>query len=111
MLDWIRDVRFTNFMGVLLYWVPVALCLVHASRQVAADVRHDISKRGTNYYTPTVTVGTLLGWVFLCLTPAVNIVVAVFKACPDLLGSFFAWLGRVFDHPIISPRPVKDVDK
>ena len=111
MLDWIKDFRFNGLLGILLYWVPLALCLIHASREVAATLRVDIANRGKKPYYPEVTVGVLLGWVFLCFVPAINVVVAIFKACPDLLGSFFAWLGRVFDHPIISPRPVKDVDK
>jgi Ca2+/H+ antiporter len=114
MIDWIKDVAAwwtTGLLGMLLYWLPLAFCLVGYTLRCWQDVRHDLQKRQEAeekqklaYYQPSITVGTILGRAVVSVVPVANITAGVFDLAPRLFGDFFNWLGRVFDFPLVGKR-------
>jgi len=125
MIDWImalaRDTAtFNSLFGIILYWVPVSLCLVGYTIRTGANVRADRKKRkdvekvvadnpttdgyeANRYYNPTDTIGSLVGRAIVTVTPIANLWAALFDVAPFLFGNFFVWIAKVLDQPLV-PR-------
>lgn len=106
-MNWIRDIATwwtTGLLGMALYWLPLAFCLVGYTMKCWSDYRHDLAKRAERFYSPTITVGTIIGRAFLSVTPVANIFAGVFDVAPKVFGDFLSWIGRVFDKPLVKPR-------
>jgi hypothetical protein len=97
------------------YAAPTMLCAFGYIRRSYNDIQRDKrdlaksldqeTKGGSSYYQPTITVGTLIGRAIVTMIPAVNFLVAVFDHGPELFGSFFRTIGKMFDRPLIAdPR-------
>lgn len=97
------------------YAAPTMLCAFGYIRRSYNDIQRDKrdlesaleqrTKGGTGHYSPTITVGTLMGRALVTVCPAVNFLSAVFDHGPELFGSFFRTIGKVFDRPLIAdPR-------
>lgn len=110
MIDWILTFEFNSLLGLLLYWLPAAFCATAYTSRTWRNYRKDVADRAAadsdarGYYSPTDTVGVLLGRAFVTVTPGVNLCAGVFDAAPDVFSDFFAWLGRVFDIPLVPRR-------
>lgn len=99
-INWIKSYEFTTLLALYTYWTPLVICLaVYACRFVRA-YREDVKKSAETYYSPILTVGAILGHLFLAVTPAVNLFALVF----DCAGSVFRWFGRVLDIPLVRKR-------
>lgn len=93
----------TTFAGVLLYWVPMVVCVIGYSFKLNDVLKEEFAKRdkalaGEGYYTPSLTVGKLLFYGFLCIIPVVNLWLAVVEFLPKYIGRFF----KIFDIPLVS---------
>lgn len=98
----------TTLWGFLLYWLPLAVCTVGYIARTYNNYQKDlvaraawIDDRTNKYYTPTDTVGTLIGRGIVSLVPVANLLAAVFDVAPRLLGNFFKMLGDIFDQPLV----------
>lgn len=98
------------------YAAPALLCTFGYIRRSYNEVQRDKrelemvlagqrSGSGAGYYAPTITVGTLMGRAIVTMCPGVNFLSAVFDHGPELFGSFFKMIGKVFDRPLVAdPR-------
>lgn len=94
----------TGWLGLLLYWLPLAVCLIGYVVRTWRNYQKDIESRASDsIYHPTDTIGTLIGRGVLTILPVGNLLAATFDVAPMLLGRFFSWIGRVFDQPLV-PR-------
>ena len=105
MIDWILDFRFNTPLAVLLYWLPLAICVVGYTLRTARDYRKDSADRDSEkYYFPTLTLGTIIGRAIVSLIPVANLWAASFDVGYDMLRGFFSWIGRLFDQPLVPKR-------
>lgn len=107
MIDWIMQFEFTGWMGLALYWLPASLCAYGYTVRTWLNYQKDVAKRDEvepSYYVPTDTIGTLLGRALVTICPVANLWSATFDVAPRLFSSFFKWLGRVFDTPLVPRR-------
>jgi hypothetical protein len=100
MIDWIKNYQFNGTLALYTYWVPLAVCLIVYAFRFVSAYREDVKKSSEPYYSPTLTIGAILGHILLAVTPAVNLFAMVF----DCTASVFRWLGRVLDVPLVRKR-------
>lgn len=108
MVEWIRDILdwwTTGVLGLLLYWLPVAFCGVGYTVICWEEYRDDLKRRDDDkYFTPTITVGSIVGRAVITAIPVANLCAAIFHVAPRLFGNFIDWLGRVLSIPLVKPR-------
>lgn len=98
----------TGWLGLLLYWLPLAVCLIGYVVRTWRNYQKDIKARAADsIYTPTDTIGTLIGRALVSVVPVANLWASVFDLGPKIFGRFFKWIGNVFDQPLV-PRIKKD---
>lgn len=110
MMEYVREFSFTNWMGGLLYWLPLSFCVYGYTIRTWLNYQKDVTERekailkGNNgFYCPTDTIGTLIGRAIVTITPVANLWAASFDLAPRIFASMFNWLGKVFDMPLV-PR-------
>lgn len=98
----------TTLLGFFLYWLPLIVCTVGYIARTYKHYQADLVARAAwvenpkeKYYTPTDTVGTLIGRGIVSIIPVANLIAAVFDVAPSLLGNFFKMLGQIFDQPLV----------
>lgn len=106
---WIKSamdfVSFTNWMGVMLYWVPMSVCAYGYTVRTWINYQKDVEAReSAKTYYPTDTIGTLIGRALATIVPVCNLWAASFDVAPKMFSSFFAWVGRVFNTPLVPKR-------
>lgn len=111
MFDYLMQQRFNGFLAIWLYWLPLALCAFGYTLRTGRNYRKDVQTRddtanaAAKYYTPTDTIGTLIGRAVVTVLPIANTWAAAFDIGPMLFGKLFNWLGRVFDQPLVPKKP------
>ncbi|KAA0888707.1 hypothetical protein [Oryzomonas rubra] len=109
MIYYITNFKFNSFIGILLFWVPLAFCAVGYTIRTAKDYMEDKTDRakaeseGTSY-SPTVTVGTLIGRGIVSVVPIANIWAALFDVAPELFSKTFLVIGKLFNIPLVPKR-------
>jgi len=107
-VNWIRDFQFNSFLGILLYWVPLSFCWVGYTIRTAQNYMKDKSEREKEkYYSPTDTIGTLIGRGIASIVPVVNLWAALFDVAPHIFRKAFQWVETVFNQPLV-PKKRKD---
>lgn len=103
MFDYIKSFEFTSTMALMVYWIPLVICaLVYFFRTILI-YKSDLKKCKEKYYEPKLTIGLIVWFFVLTVTPCVNLLALVF----DCASSVFKWLGRVLDVPLV---PKRDID-
>lgn len=106
MVGWIVNFNFLSLAGVLWYWVPLAICLLGYALRTWRNYRIDVDNRQScpsrfRVYTPTDTVGNLLGRVIKSVVPILNILAVITDVGPELGRRYFKWLHRVLTQPVV----------
>lgn len=103
--------QFTNYVGLFLYWVPLSLCIFVYTIRTWQNYQKDLVKRteaekarGNGYYSPTDTVGALIGRALVSVLPVANLWAALFDVAPILFRHLFRFIGKVFDQPLVPKR-------
>lgn len=108
MMDYIRNFEWNGWLGICLYWLPLAFCVYGYSVETWIDFRKDIRMRAAaidpGYYQPGLTVGTLISHVIMTVVPIVNLFAAIFDLAPDVFGRFISLVEKVFDQPLVPRR-------
>lgn len=132
MIDQILNFEWTGLMGLLLYWLPLAVCAVGYIVRTWRNVQKDIAQRaayeawrvanpepdpimdrdawskwscGRVYpYSPTDTVGTLIGRGLASVIPVCNLLCAACDILPKALNGFFKTIGALFDQPLVPKK-------
>lgn len=94
----------TGMMGILLYWMPLALCALGYLMHTHRRYRECIAAREADKHFDSDTIGTLIGRFLMTVLPVFNLFAAVFNVGPEVFGRFFAIIGRVFDRPLVAKR-------
>jgi hypothetical protein len=109
-LPFLKDTAtFNSWIGIISYWVPVAICLVGYTVRTFVNCGKEYRERmsyaaGDLYrYEPTETVGLILGRMITCFIPIANLGVAVFDFGATYLEMFVKFLDRAFNQPLV-PR-------
>ena len=69
----IKSFDMTSTLGLLMYWLPLALCIVGYSFKTWKEYQSEILDREkTDYYLPTLKIGTIVGRVILSFVPFAN---------------------------------------
>ncbi len=109
MIDWILNFKFNTLLAIFLYWIPLVFCLYGYTVRTWVNYQKDKADREVEkYYSPTDTIGSLLGRVFITLLPIGNICAALFDLSTEVFGRFFKHLERVFSQPLVPKK--KPVD-
>jgi hypothetical protein len=102
--------EWNSWIALLLYWLPMAMCAygytVRSILKVKRDLewRRDAEAEGKKFYYPTITVGSLIGYAMMTVTPIANLFAAIFDVSPKLFKAFFNWCGRVLDMPLVPAK-------
>ena len=113
MIDYILNFQFNSLLGILLYWVPASFCAVFYTIRTWSNYQADMETRekdrehrrnpenSRSYYSPTDTLGTLVGRALVSIIPIANIWAAVFDLSPRVFRKFFEWIGKLLDQPLV----------
>lgn len=93
-------------VSALAYWVPLSFCALGYTLRTWAHFRSDQRRRVDHgdAYSPTDTIGTLVGRAIVSVLPLANLWAAAFDLAPDFFAGFFKTLGRVLDQPLVPRR-------
>lgn len=107
--QWIITYPFTSFMGVLTYWLPLAIMAVTVIHDLIDEIRSDIIK-ATKYadnhsaqFNPKVTIGYIVWLCIITVTPFLNIGYAIFWGLGVVWSRISTILHTVFSFSIIRP--------
>lgn len=92
------------------YVLPAVICMAGYVLDTQREVERDVVRRAkarqdgnsSAYYSPSVTVGHVLGRLFKTLCPVVNVFPAIAYTF-ELTAHVTGWLGRTFDRPLVKP--------
>lgn len=105
MLNYVMSFKFNSLLGILLYWAPLAFCAVGYTTRTARNYMDDKQMREkVQYYTPTDTIGTLIGRALVSVIPIANLWAALFDVAPELFSKAFSWISRVFNIPLVPAK-------
>jgi hypothetical protein len=105
MIDWVMRQWANVWIALGLYWLPVAICAVGYVIRTWRNYRKDRKARDTEkFYSPTDTVGTLIGRGIVSVVPIANLCAAAFDLAPEMLGRFIERIGRIFNQPLVPRR-------
>lgn len=112
-MNWIIEniSAWNSWMVLLLYWVPLALCVCGYSVDFVRLYRQDLAARAGLLYVPKLTVGWVLSAVAVALLPVINLGFAAFDVAPRVFGGFFDWMGKVFNTPLVPKRKKSSGDQ
>lgn len=117
MIEWIikfseATMTFNSFFGIILYWVPLTLCVFGYTLRTARNIQVDRAARAQcerqqlNFYTPTDKLGDLIGRAVVSIVPLANLWAGLFDVSPVLFRRFFHWVGMAFNTPLVPKRPI-----
>jgi hypothetical protein len=113
-VNWIIEhlPAWNSWIALVTNWLPGALCAYGYLLRSIYKIRQDKAKRQeaesgeklNAYYLPGITVGSLVGYFVLTITPIANLFAAIFDVAPGLFRRFFDWCARVLDVPLVPKR-------
>lgn len=107
MIDWTIESLIwwtSGWLGLLVYWVPVAFCLFGYLIKSWGDYRRDVLASEKQHYTPRLRVGTIIGRAIISVIPIANLFAGIFDVAPRLFGEFIQKIEKVFSIPLVKPR-------
>jgi hypothetical protein len=105
MIDYVMNFEWNGWLGILLFWMPGALCAYGYTVRTWVNYRKDLDNREKEkFYHPTDTIGTLLGRSIMTILPVGNLFAAAFDVGPEVFRRFFEWIGKVFDQPLVPQK-------
>jgi hypothetical protein len=98
-------------MVLLLYWVPLALCVCGYSVDFVRLYRQDLAARAGFLYVPKLTVGWVLSAVAVALLPVINLSFVACDVAPRVFRGFSDWMGKVLNIPLVPKRKKNSGDQ
>ena len=108
-LELLKILSINNVIAIYTYWIPLVVCLVVYLFRFLELYRTDLEESKKEYYYPKLTVGYILGHIFLAIAPIINLFALVFDCLGSIFGylrSLFFFLEKIFDIPLV-PKPSK----
>ena len=121
-ITWVLENWLTGWMGLFLYWLPLSLCVVGYTIRTFENFHKDIEARerylnylnakkneepfvnANSYYTPTDTIGTLIGRALVSLMPVANLWAGIFDVSPRMFSRLISLVEKTFNIPLV-PEP------
>lgn len=101
----IYNYEINKSLAMLLYWIPLAVCsfgyLIRTFKNYLKDKNRRDGNDDNTYYTPTETLGDLIGRGLISIIPIANILAAIFDVMPEILSKLFHWIGEKFNKPLV----------
>lgn len=98
MIEYVKSFEFTSMLALYVYWVPLFICAVVYFFRTIKLYKSDLTKRQeSRFYIPTLTVGLIVWFILLTITPCANLFALVF----DCASSVFTWFRKVLDIPLV----------
>ena len=109
MIDWVINFQLNSLIGVLLYWVPLSICVYGYTARTLVNYLLDVKVReeDTEHYSPTDTVGSLIGRGLVSILPIANLWAASFDVAPEVFRTAWKWIEDAFDIPLV-PKSKKE---
>ena len=116
MINWIVDfsietATFNSIFGICLYWMPFLLCVTGYTVRTVRNFQRDRkaraekeSDRSASYYSPTDTIGDLIGRALISVLPIGNLWAALFDVSPMVFEKLFLWISEAFNQPLVPRR-------
>ena len=117
MIEWIvgfsvATFTFNSIFGFALYWIPLLACFVGYTLRTIKNYKKDVKERDEGYitqysntpsqiYSPTDSVGDILGRIFVSIMPIANFMCMIADIAPAFFGKFFDWLQKTFSQPLV----------
>jgi amino acid permease len=93
------------YFGLVLYWLPFLICLFGYSHKTFVNYQKDLKDRNeAKYYSPTDTVGAVIGRLIVSICPVINLWCAMFDVSPKLLANFITHLEIIFNTPLVPKK-------
>lgn len=85
----------TGVMGIILYWLPLATCAVVYMVKGYKKYQDQLVLRsnGEWFQEHDFTLGHILGGIFLCVCPVINLIAFLRECAWDVLR----WIGNKFE--------------
>lgn len=121
----------TGWMGMLLYWLPLSICVVGYTLRTAENYQKDLIERDkyrksskirkemgsdelndyirknkdeySSYYSPTDKIGTIIGRALVSIIPVANLWAGMFDVAPRLFHRLIERIEKIFDTPLVPP--------
>lgn len=94
-----------GFWTILLYWIPVLICLVGYLFEFVRDYKADVIASTETRYDPKLTVGSLLGRLVVSIIPLCNLGLAIFKHAGKIIKNVIQAFADWLDIPFVRHRP------
>lgn len=119
----------TGWMGMLLYWLPLSICVVGYTLRTAENYQKDLIERDkyrksskirkemgsdelndyvrknkdeySSYYSPTDKIGTIIGRALVSIIPVANLWAGMFDVAPRLFHRLIERIEKIFDTPLV----------
>ena len=96
--------EFTSFLALFVYWIPLLVCLTVYLFRAIGKYKQDLKNCTEKYYTPTLTIGWVVGRLLGSIIPVVNLSCMTF----DCLASLFKWIDQFLDIPFVRKQPAPE---
>ncbi len=126
MIDALLGYWANPWFALFLYWLPLSICMVGytlrtfenyhkdvtarreylAAKEALSRMSDDERSRKTNFlhYSPTDTIGTLIGRALVTIVPIANMWAAIFDVSPRLFCRVIEHIEAIFNQPLV-PNP------
>ena len=117
MIDSILSYWANPWIAFFLYWLPLSLCTVGYTLRTFENYYKDVTNRDeyekeksknpesmAAYYSPTDTIGTLIGRAIVTIVPICNLWASVFDISPRLFGKLIRQIELIFNQPLVPKR-------
>ena len=89
--------------NMIFYWSPMGFCAFGYLLRTFRNFKKDKLERERvgAYYTPSDTMGTLIGRGLISIIPVANQLAAIFDVGPEVFGKFIKRLEVIFCTPLV----------
>ena len=109
MIEWLQETFIwwtSGWIGLLVYWVPAALCVVGYTFETISDYRRDVERRleaqksERDWYRPELKIGTILWRALISFVPVGNVIALIF----DVLSQYAELVVRFLSIPLVPDK-------
>lgn len=92
-----KDILFNAYIGMTIF------CLVCAPIHFIHAFRKDWQRREEQYYSPDLTVGRCIGWLFMCVCPILSAGLTVYYAI-NVIERLCKYLDKFLNIPLVPKK-------
>jgi hypothetical protein len=106
MIEHITHLWLNPYIAVGLYWIPLIASLIRGGHKVITQYfselkQYKIALDTNKYFTPRLSIGTIVGDILIAVIPVVNIFVTIFSFLPGLISRTFNVLDTLLSIKLV----------